>query len=203
MKTKKKVIVDTDFMNYMVRAKDGKDDYFEKIVHDLELEPVVHEFLYEKEMMANPLVKKLVAEGKLTVIKYDDFLEEEDASYYSKLFSDLYNYCNERKITHNRFDYRTYQEAGANLGEIHSVILALFTGYPLFFSNDNGAKTMARTKINTDKYSLQVKNIMDVFAEIAVKPEKSLIKKDFVNLTKGDKTRKKQITDIKNMWCGE
>ena len=187
-------------MNYMIRGKDGLDYYFNKIINDLNLEPVVHEFLYDKEMMGNPLVSKLVKEGLLTVIKYEDFLDDIDDPYYRDLFADLYKYCNERPLHYGKTTFRTYQESKVNLGEIHSVILALYTGYPLFFSNDNGAKTMANTKINTSAFQLEVRNIIDVFDEIATMKNKTLTKKDFVNLTKGDEGRKQKIQEIKEKW---
>ena len=187
-------------MNYMNRGKDGLEYYFDKIVEDLNLDPVVHEFLYEKEMMGNPLVSKLVKDKKLTVIKYEDFLEDLDDVYYSNLFADLYKYCNERPLEYGKANFKTYQESEANLGEIHSVILALYTGYPIFLSNDNGAKTMARTKINTKSYQLEVKNVIDVFDELAKMKNTSISKQDFINLTKGDKTRKNAIKGIKEKW---
>lgn len=200
MTEKKKVIVDTDFMNYMTRGKDGLDYYFSRITEDLNLEPVVHEFLYQKEMMANPLVRKLVSENKLKVMKYEDFITEGDYRYYSQLFADLYKFCNGKQLNYGSRNFRTYQESEANLGEIHSVIMAMYTGYSLFLSNDNGAKTMAKTKINTAQYSLDVKNVIDVCREIAVKENSLFTKKDFVNLTKGDETRKQYIQEIKEIW---
>ncbi len=197
---RQKVIVDTDFMNYMTRGKDGLEYYFDKIVDDLKLEPVVHEFLYEKEMMGNPLVSKLVREKRLTVIKYQDFLTDLDDTYYSNLFSDLYKFCNDRPLNFGKANFRTYQESEANLGEIHSVILALYTEYPLFLSNDNGSKTMATTKINTELYQLEVKNVIDVFDELSTMKNTAISKKDFINLTKGDDTRKNNIQRIKEKW---
>lgn len=197
---RQKVIVDTDFMNYMTRGKDGLEYYFDKIVDDLKLEPVVHEFLYEKEMMGNPLVSKLVREKRLTVIKYQDFLTDLDDTYYSNLFSDLYKFCNDRPLNFGKANFRTYQESEANLGEIHSVILALYTEYPLFLSNDNGSKTMATTKINTELYQLDVKNVIDVFDELSTMKNTAISKKDFINLTKGDDTRKNNIQRIKEKW---
>ncbi|MCM1182461.1 MAG: hypothetical protein NC337_03700 [Roseburia sp.] len=200
MAEKTKVIADTDFMNYMARAKGEADFYFNKLVEDLRMEPVVHEFLYNKEMMGNPLVAKLVRENKLIVMKYEDFLTDLNDSYYSMLFADLYKYCNGRDLKYGNSDFRTYQEAGANLGEIHSVILALYTGYPVFLSNDNGVKAMVQAKINTAKFRLTVKNVMDVFEEIAAREKTVFTKKDFVNLTKGDSGRKNKIQEIKNKW---
>ena len=197
---RQKVIVDTDFMNYMTRGKDGLEYYFDKIVDDLKLEPVVHEFLYEKEMMGNPLVTKLVREKRLTVIKYQDFLTDLDDTYYSNLFSDLYKFCNDRPLNFGKAKFRTHQESEANLGEIHSVILALYTEYPLFLSNDNGSKTMATTKINTELYQLEVKNVIDVFDELSTMKNTAISKKDFINLTKGDDTRKNNIQRIKEKW---
>lgn len=196
------VILDTDFMNYMIRANDIKDKtyFFNKIINDLKVDPVIHEFLYEKEMMDNPLVKKLVDEGVIRVIKYEDFLEDLNDSYYSKLFSDLYKCCNGRELDYGNSDFSTYQESEANLGEIHSVILAMYTGYTLFFSNDNGSKSMVNAKINTEQYQLKVKNVMDIFEELAIMNKKTMTKKDFDSLTKGDKGRKSYIKSIKEKW---
>lgn len=200
MNAREKVILDTDFMNYMIRTKGDLEYYFNKIVTDLNIEPVIHEFLYSKEMMANPLVNKLVEEGKIKVIRYEDFLEDKSDIYYNNLFSDLYKYCNGREIEYRNANFITYQESGANLGEIHSVILALYTGYTLFFSNDNGAKGMVEAKINTEQYELKVKNVMDIFDEIALLEGKTMTKKDFATLTNGDKGRKERIKIIKEKW---
>lgn len=202
MGTREKVILDTDFMNYMIRANKGeKEYYFNKIVNDLNIDPVIHEFLYEKEMMGNPLVNKLVEEGKIKVMKYQDFLKDKnDDIYYSNLFSDLYKFCNGRELQYGEQNFATYQESNANLGEIHSVILALYTGYTLFFSNDKGSKSMVQTKINTEVYDLKVKDIMDIFEELALLEEKTITKKDFNMLTKGDKGRKSHIKEIKEKW---
>ena len=204
MGTREKVILDTDFMNYMIRANKGeKEYYFNKIVNDLNIDPVVHEFLYEKEMMGNPLVNKLVEEGKIKVMRYQDFLKDKnDDIYYSNLFSDLYKFCNGRELQYGEQNFATYQESNANLGEIHSVILALYTGYTLFFSNDKGSRSMVQTKINTEVYELRVKNIMDIFEELALLEDKTITKKDFNMLTKGDKSRKSHIKEIKEKWIG-
>lgn len=200
MDTKERVILDTDFMNYLTRAKGDIDYYFNKIISDLKVEPVVHEFLYNKEMMANPLVRKLVEAKRIVVMKYEDYLDDINDSYYEKLFCDLYKYCNGRELKLGKNNFRTYQESEANLGEIHSVILALYTGYTLFFSNDNGAKKMVKVKVNTDQYKLNVMNIMDVYMKISNMKEKTTTKKDFEMLTKGDKSRKAIINEIRNKW---
>ena len=200
MDEKEKFILDPDFMNYMIRAKGNVEYYFNKIVNDLNVEPVIHEFLYNKEMMVNPFVNKLVSEGKIKVIRYQDFLEDMNDTYYAGLFSDLYKYCNGRELEYGNKNFVTYQESHANLGEIHSVILALYKGYTLLFSNDNGAKAMVQAKINTEQYQLKVKNIMDVFEELALMKEKTMTKKDFDTLTKGDKGRSDSIKKIKEKW---
>lgn len=200
MIVRQKVIVDTDFMNYMIRGKGDLEYYFDKIIDDLKVDPVIHEFLYHKEMMGNPLITKLVSDKKITVMKYKDFLNDVNDEYYSYLFSDLYKFCNDRPLDYGTTNFRTYQEQGANLGEIHSLILALYTEYPLFFSNDKGAKTIAVTKVNTTLYQLEVKNIIDLFDELSTRKNKTITKKDFVNLTKGDITRKSEIQRIKEKW---
>lgn len=201
MQERKKVIVDTDFIKYMDRPHDGSGIMIlEKLVNDLEIELIVHEFLYKKELMGTPIAKKLVEQELLTIVSYQDFVDTASESYYKKTFEDMYNYCNGREIVWKNNSYSTYQESGANLGEIHSIILAMYTGYDVFFSNDNGSKALVKVKVNTGKFSISVKNIMDVFREIAVMKDKSLTKKDFVKLTNGDTTRKTEIDRIKGIW---
>lgn len=198
MTKRRHVILDTDFMNYLMRAENSGEYYFEKIVEDLSIYPVIHEFLYEKEMMANKAVKKLVDDKQIEVLHYSDFLRDNDA-YYASLFKDMYKFCNGTEISCKNFDFKTYQESGANLGEIHSIILALFTGYPLFFSNDNGARSLI-TKVNNKAYTLEVKNIMDVMEDISQLDNKTMTREDFVTLTKGDRGRKDRIKHIKDNW---
>ena len=201
MTVKKKVIVDTDFMRYLNRPTDGSGiEILEKIIDDLDIELVVHEFLYNKEMMGDPLVKKLKEDELLTVIEYDEFVDESMEILYEKLCEDLYAYLNGRNLDWKGNSYRTYQESEANLGEIHCIILAMFTGYDIIFSNDKGAKTLAKVKVNTSGYKLNVKNIIDVLRELALMEKKTITRGDFVKLTKGDKSRKEDINEIKALW---
>ena len=164
------------------------------------MELIVHEFLYNKELMGNAFARHLKEEGLLTVITYEDFVEAEDESYYTQMFEDMYEFCNGRELNWGHKNYRTYQESRANLGEIHSIILAMFTGHDLFFSNDKGAKLLVDVKVNTGAFSISVKNVMDIFKEVAEMKSKCLTKNDFIILTKGDISRKDQIKEIKDLW---
>lgn len=191
-------------MNYFTtRKSSAKDKYFKKVICELDVEPVVHEFVYKNEMMGNSVARQLMNQGSLLVIHYDEFVNKSMCTYYNNLFRDLYKFVNGKELIwkgRSPFDARTYQESGANLGEIHSVILALYTGYDLFLSNDNGAKKLADVKINNKQYKLNVNNIIDVFEIIALKKAKDITRKEFLDLTKGDRSREKSIKHIKEIW---
>lgn len=198
----KKAVIDNDFFEYLTnRGRLHEDTYFLRVMEELDYYPVVHQFVYEKEMMGNSIAAQLVESGKMKVIRYKDFLETPlKEQYYNAMFLDLYRNCNMREPKNHYINAMSYQESKANVGEIHSVLLALMNGYDLFLSNDNGSKTLAQVKINTAAYQLKVWNLIDVFTFVAEKESKKISKKDFDLLTKGDKTRAFDIKRIKDMW---
>ena len=59
---------------------------------------------------------------------------------------------------------------------------------------------MAKVKINTEAYRLNVMNVMGVMREIAQMPNKTMTKKEFDAMTRGDSGRKDEIAGIKQVW---
>lgn len=203
MDNKKYGIVDNDFFNYLLRGKCADGVLFEKLIKELHVIPIVHEFVFFHEMIGNAKAREFAENGLLKVAKYEEFLKEPVMrSYYSDLFLDMYLYMNGKSPNGNpeHFNAMTYREGKANLGEIHSILLAAFKGYDLFMSNDNGAKKLAEQKMNTPTYSLRVQNVIEIFRTIALNPDSSITKKEFEKLTKGDKSRKTKIDEIRRIW---
>lgn len=98
---------------------------------------------------------------------------------YTDTFVDFYKFMNE-EIIENSFETIIQHHSQKNMGEIHSLILAQYLNIPIFMSNDNGAKELARRKINTQAFTITVKNVCEVFCDIkrtgSIQIERKIIK---------------------------
>jgi len=167
---KERVVVDTDFCK-MITEKNGRPSdskLFKSIFTTLNLQPVLHQFVYEKELFDNPVIGSLVNSGFIEVINYDnvDFIPEEwMKDHYRGIFSEFYKFMNGCDFP-VECDVFTFRKAHSNLGEIHSLILAQFMNIPVFMSDDNGAKKLAEQKMDTKSFLVKVENLCDVFCKI-------------------------------------
>lgn len=163
-----RVLVDSDFFNMIAPCKNiAKEKEFVKSVFDsLNKTPCIHPFVAKAELFDNEVVKQLIGEGYITVIDYDSVLTAEwIKQQYIDDFVTYYDYMNSEKIP-SSFSEINRHHAKKNMGEIHTLIFAHYLEIPLFMSNDNGAKKLAETKINTQRFSIDVKNVCDVFCMI-------------------------------------
>lgn len=194
-------IIDNDFLQYLMRNQKKIDGVmlFQKMVKELNIRPIVHPYVYHQEMFSSGQAKLLVDAGHLKVIEYSDFLkDQQEKDHYNQMFCHMYKSMNGEAVLLKHTDALTYREARANLGEIHSLLLAIFCGYDMFLSNDNGSKHIV-DYVAPGK-QIDVYNIMDIFKIIAVHRGSLISKEEFLTLTKGDVGRKKQILEIKNNW---
>lgn len=139
------VVIDSDFCNMIAPGNniEKEKEFVRSIFNSLQKKPVVHIFVSEQELLTNKVIKELVEET----------------------FADFYNFMNGESIE-KVFDVITKHHSKKNMGEIHSLILAQYMGIPIFMSNDNGAKNLAKSKINTQSFSIDVMNVCEVFCEI-------------------------------------
>lgn len=162
------VVIDSDFCNMIAPGNniEKEKEFVRSIFNSLQKKPVVHIFVSEQELLTNKVIKELVEENFIDVINYDTFLPEEIFKIqYAETFADFYNFMNGESIE-KVFDVITKHHSKKNMGEIHSLILAQYIGIPIFMSNDNGAKNLAKSKINTQSFSIDVMNVCEVFCEI-------------------------------------
>lgn len=162
------VVIDSDFCNMIAPRNniEKEKEFVRSIFNSLQKKPVVHIFVSEQELLTNKVIKELVEENFIDVINYDTFLPEEIFKIqYAETFADFYNFMNGESIE-KVFDVITKHHSKKNMGEIHSLILAQYMGIPIFMSNDNGAKNLAKSKINTQSFSIDVMNVCEVFCEI-------------------------------------
>lgn len=155
------VLLDADFCNLIL--KNHSDISFFKSIFDiLNKKPTVHTYIFNHELLDNEQIKYLVKdENFIQLIKYDDFLVSDfDKLYYESTFKDFYAYINGEDL--KNFNIFIDHKAMKNIGEIHSLITAQYLNIPLFMSNDNGAKELAQSKINTSMFKIDVKNAKEV-----------------------------------------
>lgn len=165
---KDKVVLDSDFCQILL-SKNSKEEakaFFKSVFICLDLHPCLHEYVYKEELFNIDSVQDLVNENFIQVISIEDLASSIGAKkLYVILFKDYYKYMNEQEWI-DKDDVFSKRYAGKNMGEIHSLILALYLKIPCFFSNDKGAKTLAKNKINSQSFEIEVKNVEQVFYDI-------------------------------------
>lgn len=162
------VVIDSDFCNMIAPGNniEKEKEFVRSIFNSLQKKPIVHIFVSEQELLTNKVIKELVEENFIDVINYDTFLPAEIFKIqYAETFADFYNFMNGEFIE-KVFDVITKHHSKKNMGEIHSLILAQYMGIPIFMSNDNGAKNLAKSRVNTQSFSIDVMNVCEVFCEI-------------------------------------
>jgi len=173
------VVIDSDFCNMTAPGNDINKEklFFRSIFDSLQKKPIIHVFVFSQELLTNIVVKELVSEKYIEVIDYESFLPSEIFKIqYAETFVDFYVFMNGESIN-NSFDEVIKHRAKKNMGEIHSLILAQYMNIPIFMSNDNGARNLAKSKINTQAFSITVKNVCEVFCDIKLHGNSQIDKK--------------------------
>ena len=173
-----KVIVDTDFLNHILNTPNG-ESVMQKIIDFYGYELVMHPWVYGREIKGINTAADAYVQKNVKVLDYSEFLETaDDKALYEIYFLDLYRNMNHNESVDGSYrSFETYNKAGKNLGEIHSVILARFSGIPLLLSDDYYAKEIAAKRINADGYLLDVKKSFDIMCDI-VKTDKDILSRD-------------------------
>lgn len=173
-----KVIVDTDFLNHILNTPNG-EDVMQKIIDFYGYELVMHPWVYAREIKGINTAADTYVQKHVEVLEYSDFLKtEDDEALYEIYFLDLHRNMNRNESVDGSYrSFKTYNRAGKNLGEIHSVILARFSEIPLLLSDDYNAKEIAAKRINADGYLLDVKKSFDIMCDM-VKMDKDILSRD-------------------------
>ncbi len=184
-----RVVVDSDFCNVLAPGINllEEKNFIRDIFDSLQKKPLVHTFVFNQELLTNQVIKELVTEDYIEVIEYTAFLPAEIFKIqYTETFADFYNFMNGETIT-KTFTEITKHRAKKNMGEIHSLILAQYMNIPIFMSNDTGAKILAKSKVNTQSFSVIVKNVGEVFLDIKLQGISKINKKAVRSILKKNK----------------
>lgn len=163
----KKVIVDTDFLNHILKSNNGQKT-LQAIIELNEFELLMNCWVYEREIKGIFTDIQNFVDEHVTIINFTDFLKNEDEkNVYAFEFRELFYEMNNEKVSLGAQTCFTYKKAGENLGEIHSVIMARFMNIPLLLSDDYNAKEIAAKRINLEGYVLDVINSFDILCNTA------------------------------------
>ena len=212
--SKKEAIVDTCFFNKL--SNDGKSiEIFKKVLVDLDYKPVVHPYIAEKELDVFPHFNKLVEEGFIRKAEYSEFIEDEDdAELYEQYFYELYEEMREyleikgskkkieKLVIPKGQTIYTYRRASMSLGDVHMILMAFFMRLPIIFSEDGDIeflRSVAKRKISSDSYNLDIYNVMDLLMMIAQKDNTTFSKKELEKVVLEVKERSR-LSEVKREW---
>lgn len=212
--SKKEAIVDTCFFNKL--SNDGKNiEAFKKVLVDLDYKPVVHPYIVEKELDVFPHFNKLVEEGFIRKAEYSEFIEDEDdAELYEQYFPELYEEMREyleikgskkqieKLVIPKGQTIYTYRRAGMSLGDVHMILMAFFMRLPIILSEDGDIeflRSIAKRKISSDSYNLDIYNVMDLIMMIAKKEDTTFSKKELEKVVLEVKERAR-LSEVKQVW---
>ena len=212
--SKKEAIVDTCFFNKL--SNDGKNiEAFKKVLVDLHFKPVVHPYIAEKELDVFPHFNKLVEEGFIRKAEYSEFIEDEDdvelyEQYFPELYEEMREYLEikgskkqiEKLAIPKGQTIYTYRKAGMSLGDVHMILMAFFMRLPIILSEDGDIeflRSVAKRKISSDSYNLDIYNVMDLIKMIAQKEDTTFSKKELKNVVLNVKERAK-LAEVNEIW---
>ena len=212
--SKKEAIVDTCFFNKL--SNNGKNiEAFKKVLVGLEYKPVVHPYIAEKELDVFPHFNKLIEEGFIRKAEYSEFIEDEDdAELYEQYFPELYEEMREYleiKGSKKRIEklaipkgqtIYTYRRAGMSLGDVHMILMAFFMRLPIILSEDGDIeflRSVAKRKISSNSYNLDIYNVMDLIMMIAQKEDTTFAKKELEKVVLEVKERAR-LSEVKQAW---
>lgn len=212
--SKKEALVDTCFFNKL--SNDGKNiEALKKVLVDLDYKPVVHPYIAEKELDVFPHFSKLVEEGFIRKAEYSEFIEDEDDTelyeqYFGELYEEMREYLEikgskkqiEKLVIPNGQTIYTYRRAGMSLGDVHMILMAFFMRLPIILSEDGDIeflRSVAKRKISSDSYNLDIYNVIDLIMMIAQKEDTTFTKKELEKVVLEVKERAR-LSEVKQAW---
>ncbi|MCF0237034.1 MAG: hypothetical protein HUK24_00425, partial [Sphaerochaetaceae bacterium] len=169
----KQAVLDADIVIMILSNTSKMLEYdgiktFLRIFSSLEITPVIHSFVYNKELSKyKNQLDNLVSTGQIIV---DDGIDDSfELNLYVPEFKHLY-----KEIFSCPFpsDAVFVQQKEGSMGEVHSILLARKRGIPLICSNDSSVSYYIKGRnlnsiINKVNYKLEIKNMVDLLFDMA------------------------------------
>lgn len=193
-----KVVIDADFFINITEYEHGLD-LFLKVMDDLGLKPVMHEFVANTELKGNIYLQQLLDKGIVSIVSYKDYLEEVDREEYTEYFMKAYEKVNRRDFPKTD-DIYEYADQDESLGEIRSLYMARKLGYIYFMSDDADAKMLAKNFFSNKK-KVMVKSLFDVLVMCKGRDTNLRWKDINPTVTNAMRKRKDKIETLKELYC--
>lgn len=210
---KTEVIVDTCFL-HKLSSEGKKIDNIKKVLAELEYIPVVHPYIFQHELSLHSYLKRLVEEGYIRIIQYNEFLKDASdkqsyEAYYEILYEDMRLALEalggpkqiEKLILHKEWTIYNTHKQGSSMGDIHMILMASYLQMPIILTEDSDIELLrdiAKKRMRLGQYSLQILNAVQLIEKIAQKQDSSITVKEIEAILKGMGERK-VISDIKAM----
>lgn len=211
---KREVLVDTVFLGKL--SNDGRNvETFKKIMSDLGYSPVVHPYIAANELDMYSYFDKLVDEKFIRVADYSEFLkDEEDQELYESYFIDIHNKMREyleavggkkqleRLVLPPNQTVFSYRKAAMSLGDVHMILMAFFMKMPVILTEDSDIallRTITKSKMSSDAYSLGIYSAVDLLTMIAKKEDTVFLKQELLDVVKAI-GEKKHLSEVKQLW---
>lgn len=160
MDNRTKAVIDADFF-INTTEYDRSTAFFLRILDEMEMKPVMHEFVAETELRQNRYLDQLLQAGQIAIVRYEDYLcSDADKEEYKEYFLDAYERINLYDFPRNEDIYK-YSDSQESLGEIRSLYMAMKKGYHYFMSDDGHSKSLAKNFFSR-KHAIEVNSLYDV-----------------------------------------
>lgn len=163
MDNRTKAVIDADFF-INTTEYDRNTTFFLRILDEMEMQPVMHEFVAKVELCQNKYLDQLLQSGRIVTIRYEDYLlSDTDKEEYREYFLDVYERINLYTFPVNE-DIYAYSGRQESLGEIRSLYMAMKKGYHYFMSDDRHSKSLAKNFFSS-KHAIEVDSLYDVLVK--------------------------------------
>ena len=191
-------VIDADFFRNATEY-DRSTTFFLRILDEMEMKPVMHEFVAETELSQNQYLDPVLQSGRIAVVRYEDYLRDDtDKEEYKEYFLDAYERINHLEFPADEDIYK-YSAQKESLGEIRSLYMAMKKGYHYFMSDDGDSKFLAKNYFSS-KHAIEVNSLYDVLVKCKEKGT-TLTWKD-INPTVSNAMNKRQdkIENLKELY---
>ncbi len=211
---KTEVIVDTCFLQKV--SSEGKEiDNIKKILAELEYIPVVHPYIYEHELSLHSYFQRLVKEGYMRVIEYNEFQKDEtDKQFYEAYYEELYEDMRlalealggpkqiKKLSLHKGQTIYNMHKQGSSMGDVHMILMAAYLQMPILLTEDSDIELLrdiAKRRMQLGQYSLQIFNGIQLIERIAQKKDCSITVKEIERILKA-MGKRGAVSSIKTIW---
>lgn len=210
---KVEALVDTVFLhNLSSRGKRLED--FKKVINELNFRPVIHPYIAQYELDMFDGLKILEKEGFVRIAKYEDFLHNKwEKEIYQAYFCQAHDELRQ-KLQYSRKGKKIsplilpdgisifkYHRAGMSLGDVHLILMAVFTKIPIVLTDDSDImllKGIAR-KYAYSQHEIEIMSSVEVLEKIASMKDSHFTKDELVTLVK-NAGKAKEKSRIKQAW---